>query len=73
MTKPLHHLYLLLALVFITWWTLTFGFKPPTSNANNITLTSTKDTNIAGANIHGTETTTLNVGGDLNINLRVRY
>ncbi|MCH9741053.1 MAG: hemagglutinin repeat-containing protein [Epsilonproteobacteria bacterium] len=36
-------------------------------HASNINLTSTEDTNIKGANIHGSELTTLNVGGDLNI------
>lgn len=35
--------------------------------ANSVHLMSTKDTTIAGANIHGTEATTLSVGGDLNI------
>ena len=33
MTKPLHQLYLLLPLVFITWWTLTFGLKTTTHTA----------------------------------------
>jgi len=46
MTKPLHQLYLLLPLVFITWWTLTFGFKTPTSNANRITLDNVLDINL---------------------------
>jgi len=72
MTKPFHQTYLLLPLVFITWWTLTFGFKTTTHNnstlnANTINLTSTKDTNIAGANIHATQSTNLNVGGDLTV------
>jgi len=38
-----------------------------TLNAKNIKLNSTKDTNIKGANIHGTDSTTLDVGGDLNV------
>ena len=33
----------------------------------NVNLTTTHDTNIKGANIHGSESTTLNVGGDLNV------
>jgi len=44
MTKPHHPLFLLLPLVFITWWTLTFGFKTSTPHT-----TYTKPT---GANIN---------------------
>jgi hypothetical protein len=52
MTKPLHQIYLL-PLVFITWWTLTFGFKITTTQ---ITYTnsnqSTASTIQAGNNIN---------------------
>jgi len=42
-------------------------YSNSTLNANNINLNTSKDTNIKGANIHGSDSLTYNVGGDLNL------
>ena len=42
-------------------------YNNSTLNANSISLNSTDDTNIRGANIHAEEQLSVNVGGDLNV------
>ena len=42
-------------------------YNNSTLNANNISLNSTDDTNIRGANVHANEQLMVDVGGDLNV------
>jgi filamentous hemagglutinin len=66
MTKPLHQLYLLLPLVFITWWTLTFGFKTTTyTNQTQNVSTISKDTNNAHFTMTEINTEVLEIRADI--------
>ena len=65
MTKPLHQLYLLLPLVFITWWTLTFGFNANQTNLNGegkLTVNVAGNTHLVGASMEGKLGTDLTTG-----------
>jgi filamentous hemagglutinin len=58
MTKPLPQLYLLLPLVFITWWTLTFGFNTNKGNYQAVTNQT---------NLNGDGKLTVNVAGNTHL------
>lgn len=65
MTQKTYRYFILwLPLIFVVLYTY---FQSNHKQLSNIILTSANDTNIRGANIHGTNSLTYNVGGNLNI------